>query len=185
MILEGANRITQIFVDNEFIDAEDKNKFSFGLEIILVSLTTFGGVVMLGMMFGRFLETICFMVAFGWLRSKAGGFHMKTQTKCFLLMAIMAFSAIVVAERLVTENHLGILCLMLVIAGILVTLKVPGKKESGSSSSGLKNFIRKDALVIFLGLSFLIITSASLFDNLMNVSFVAACGLFAESITLL
>lgn len=77
-------RITRIFVSNEIIASEDSDLYVFGLQqgmaMILNIMTSIG----IGLFLGMLWQTIIFMLSYIPLRIYAGGYHSKTQFKCYL-----------------------------------------------------------------------------------------------------
>lgn len=77
-------RITNKLVINDVITTDNKELYRFGLQqgiLMIFNIATFMGI---GIVLNMVWESIIFLLTFIPLRSNAGGYHAKTQVKCYL-----------------------------------------------------------------------------------------------------
>lgn len=71
---------------------------TYGIELIFDSLFKLLGILLLGILFGCAWEMVLAVACFSTLRSQAGGFHMKSDLGCFLVVLSVCVLACVGAE---------------------------------------------------------------------------------------
>ena len=64
---------------------EKREIYSYGLELILMYLINTGTILLFGLFFGCFSETLILLASYALLQSFAGGYHAMTHLRCFLL----------------------------------------------------------------------------------------------------
>lgn len=77
------SHVTDYMVENQVIPAEDYAIYDYGLQqgfIILLNIVT---ILLLGLLNHKVLESIFFFFAYTPLRTFAGGFHARTQLRCY------------------------------------------------------------------------------------------------------
>lgn len=88
-IAKLSRRIGDDLVRSSVVKAEDAEIYIYGINQILVSILNISSALIIGMIFGVFLEVAVFMVAYIPLRTFAGGYHAKTPLRCYMLSVIM------------------------------------------------------------------------------------------------
>lgn len=121
MILLISNRITDILIKNDIIFSKDKELYVFGIEqgsIMLLNIIT---TIIVGFALGMAWQGIVVLIVYIQLRIYAGGFHAKTQLKCYLF-SIGLTSAALLGIKMVPWT--GFICLMVTIvaSGIIFLL---------------------------------------------------------------
>lgn len=76
-------------VDSGIVKAEDVELYIYGINQILVAMLNLSTALIIGLIFGVFLEIAVFMAAYIPMRSFAGGFHAKTPLRCYVFSVIM------------------------------------------------------------------------------------------------
>lgn len=84
-----SQRIGDDLVRSNVIEAEDAEIYIYGINQILVSVLNVSSALIIGLIFGVFLEIAVFMAAYIPLRSFAGGFHAKTPLRCYIFSIFM------------------------------------------------------------------------------------------------
>ncbi|MDD3306213.1 MAG: accessory gene regulator B family protein [Acetobacterium sp.] len=116
-------RITDILVNNEIIIAENRNLYSYGLQQGLLIFLNIATILGIGMVLNMVRESIIFLLIFIPLRSNAGGYHAKTQLRCYLCSVAM-ITATLVGIKIVPWT--GVICLSLtVVAGTIIFFLAP------------------------------------------------------------
>lgn len=94
MKLAISEKITDSLTRSGVITTEDKELYHYGVQqgllMILNIITTF----VIGLMFGMIWQSLIFLLAYIPLRSYAGGYHAKTQIRCYLFSIIIMSAAL-------------------------------------------------------------------------------------------
>ncbi len=84
-----SQRIGNELVHSNVIEAEDAEIYIYGINQILVSVLNVSSSLIIGLIFGVFLEIAVFMATYIPLRSFAGGYHANTPLRCYIFSVIM------------------------------------------------------------------------------------------------
>jgi len=99
-----------------FLDTEEQREiYSYGLELQIYYIIHAVLLLALGFLFGRMLEVGLFLVLFGLMQSNGGGYHADTHGRCF---AIMACGVLVFIALLSLYQDIFVLQLISVLAGL-------------------------------------------------------------------
>lgn len=106
--------------------------YVYGFELLLSSLMSTSIVLVVGMLLGRILETIVFLITFVLLRSFTGGYHANSYLLCVLVTSLSYGFVLLLSEFIkVSINAYIILALVgLVVLLILAPIGHPNKKLS-------------------------------------------------------
>lgn len=79
------------------IESEKSEIYEFGMERILTNILNLTSMIVIGIAMQEFFACVIFCIAFKALRSYAGGYHARTQVRCYLLsmgVLILSLSAV-------------------------------------------------------------------------------------------
>ena len=79
-----SSKLIEFFVSNDLIKNEDKELYEYAVNIILSSLIHIATVMIIGLCFNLFIESLVFYFSFIAIRKFAGGYHAKTPVRCYL-----------------------------------------------------------------------------------------------------
>ena len=85
-------------IANKYMDSEKQEIFEFGLENILSKIFSWALLLIVGLTFHGFFESIIFYFVFAYSRKHAGGYHANTYTKCNTLY-ILTFLGCLLLSR--------------------------------------------------------------------------------------
>ena len=114
----SSERITRWLLANGTISREDKDIYRYGIQQGMIALLNLGTTMIIGMVFGRLLESILFMAAYIPLRSYAGGYHAKTAVRCYFFSIVM-MSAVLFVMRYVMYSGLICGCLSVISSSVI------------------------------------------------------------------
>jgi len=116
-------KITDILVSNEIIIEENSNLYSYGLQQGLLMILNIATILGIGMVLNMVWESIVFLLTFIPLRSNAGGYHAKTQLRCYLYSVVM-ITVTLMGIKIIPWT--GIICIALtLVAGMIIFFLVP------------------------------------------------------------
>lgn len=84
-----SRKIGNDLVQSDIVKEEDAEIYIYGINQILTSAFNVSSALIIGLIFGMFLEVAVFMAAYIPLRIFAGGYHAKTPLRCYILSVIM------------------------------------------------------------------------------------------------
>lgn len=117
------NKITDRLIVNEAIRAEERELYEYGLQqglLIIVNMLT---TIVIGFLFKMVWQSILFMVVYIPLRSFAGGYHAKTQSRCYFF-SILLTASVLLAIKLIPGTNFNVIGLALT-AGIIIYVLAP------------------------------------------------------------
>lgn len=120
---ELSQRLTNSLISNEIIDAEDKELYLYGFKqgfIILLNIFT---TLLIGIAFEMIWQSIIFMISYIPLRSFAGGYHAKTQLRCYLFSTMLISAALWGIKQIPWTSFIGLI--VSVVAGMIVFFLAP------------------------------------------------------------
>ena len=135
------------------LDYTQQDIIKYGLEILLIKLFfNLVIVILVGLLFGCFVESVSFSVFFSTIRSYAGGYHAPTRTRCFLQSLLVFLFSIGAIKLSLLSNYLLIFTLTLFLASSVYIWKTaPIANENKSlDENELVIFRKKTRIIIIL-----------------------------------
>lgn len=96
----SADRITSVLVTNELIDENEFRVYSYGFELIIAFAANALTVLFIGLIFGKFVHTLLFLLTYCPIRQYAGGFHAKNYSRCLLTFATIYLVTILIINNI-------------------------------------------------------------------------------------
>ena len=127
MIQSYANKLTLFLMKSETIDKEEEEIYQYGFEVLIAFLVNIIAILGVASIFGKFTQTIAFLICYCCLRQYAGGFHASNYKKCLLLFICLYTSNIVILETLMSY---GLRNLIFIISVISICLIGPMESEN-------------------------------------------------------
>ena len=85
---------------NGVISQEDEALYNYGLRQGVVFLLNTAAIIMVGWLLGMVKESVVFMLSYLPLRRMAGGYHARTQLRCYLLGMVLTTSVLLAVKWL-------------------------------------------------------------------------------------
>ena len=79
------DKIGNRFVRDGIIAEEDKELYTFGMQQGMIMLLNIISTIIIGIIFDMVWQSVVFLLAYMPLRSYAGGYHARTQFRCYLI----------------------------------------------------------------------------------------------------
>lgn len=102
MIKSSANKVTSFLYYNNYIDSEkyEYEVYLYGFETLIASILNSGVILLIGLLFDRFIHSIVFLACYCPLRQFAGGYHANTYRRCFFTFIGIFLLTIFLANNL-------------------------------------------------------------------------------------
>lgn len=86
MITWLSEKMAGLFVGSGAANEEDRDVYVYGMDVLLSTALSILCILAIGILIGKGIETLLYILLFTVLRSAAGGFHANTHWGCFLIM---------------------------------------------------------------------------------------------------
>lgn len=177
-------RITQNLLEKNIIEFEDHEIYMYGLQLFISTIFKGAGIYAIAYGLGWIKEVTVFLIAFGILRTYAGGYHSSTYFKCFILTVVTMLASITMAKYITIHYSYFITLPMLVISALLIFKYAPvDTPNKPLSVAECKIYRRKSIMVIILE-SLTIISAYILKRDLIIYCNIAAIAILLEALTL-
>lgn len=173
MINNLSTRITNKLLAEGNIAENERELYIYGLFMLLSHLMYLVFVIVFGLIFKCFLESIIFYIAFQFIRRYAGGYHAKTEIRCEILSTLSILCCIVLIKlSKMYDIRITLLIISLVFAVLIFVLCPLDTPEKPLNDKEYKYF-RKISWIILLLIIVAIIVS---FIFKFNVVFAPCCA---------
>lgn len=155
--------------------------FSYSIEVILGESIKMVLMCLIAYFLGVLDITVAVLIGFCSLRTCAGGFHMKTFSKC--LFVTMAFVFVGNMITLLMSKYIYSIVLLIVLGLILIYLYAPvGSEEKPIETEERKIELKRKSMTIFSILT--VISLVFICFGLNRLAFGVMSGIFVEGITI-
>lgn len=170
-----ADSVSMWLVENEIIGKDDSELYAYGFWQGGVMLVNFLTVAVIGIIFGMFWQSVVFTIAYGLLRTVAGGFHASTQGKCYICSILLL---VFVLGILCWEQWNEINCILVVLVSGSVIFKLAPVEDKNKPLDDVEVVVYKYRSRIICGVltivvSILLLINESEIASCITVSFLA------------
>lgn len=177
MFNRAADSMVNKLIEMQIIGAKDYELYRFGIETALLKGIHLISYMILGLLLGRVMELIIFLIAFIPLREYAGGYHAATKLRCYIISCVSILSVLLILRFLPGICYLYSMYLA-VFSGVLLLFLVPVETKNKPMDDSEKTYYKSKA-----GFVIILLLTLSLFLFMLNLSyysFILALGLFYE-----
>lgn len=115
------DKIGNRFVRDGVITEEDKELYTFGMQQGLIILLNIISTIIIGIILNMVWQSVVFLLAYMPLRSYAGGYHARTQVRCYLISLFITVVALL-GMREINWTNFTALFSVIISAGIIYVL---------------------------------------------------------------
>lgn len=128
----------------------DKNEiYKYGFFVLYSNIVFLLLSMLLGAVFGVFLQGIIFYVAFFSIRQYAGGYHASTETRCEVMSTLSILACIIVIRLSKTYNFQFALLIISAVSAVCIAILCPlDTPEKPLSEKELKYFRKISWLIL-------------------------------------
>ncbi len=164
------------------VSEENREVYSYGIELIIMYLINAGTLLILGMITGHFLETFLFLAGFALLQSFGGGYHAMTHFRCLVLMLVF-WAVDILLIPIVQTNQ--VLCYVFAISGavtvfVLAPVKHKNYPLSADKEKKMKKTVRYVTLILLV-----IVIAGNLIPSAEKFSAIFGIVLFLSAISMI
>ncbi len=140
-------KITEALIAKSIISYEDKDIYTYGFKqgsLLLLNMIT---TIIIGLIFNVLWQCIVFLLAYIPLRSYAGGYHAKTQLRCYLFsIALMIIVSLITKH--VYWNELSIIIVTLISSLIILLLAPVADRNKPLDFEEIQTYQTKSRLIL-------------------------------------
>ena len=178
-----SSKFVEFFVSNNLIKNEDKEIYEYAFNIILSSLIHIATVMIIGLCFNLFIESLAFYFSFIAIRKFAGGYHAKTATRCYLFSSLINIIVLFLIKLFcyVSIYFLMILIVIEILCVILISHIAPLDSDNNLLNGKEKKFYGK----ISCSTALLCISIVTINLNYIKIGISIMFGVFMSAAVLL
>lgn len=178
-----SNKFISLLCENNIIERDKQELYSYALEILLSSILHFSTAVLIGFICGMALESFLMFLAFSLVRRYAGGFHASTPLKCYFSSIAAIISMLFLISVVTKWNNDIAFYVILFISDLTIWLASPIESQNKPLSYKEKKVYK----AVSIALSSIITASAVLVYEFVAVNFgVSICfGLTLVAVVLI
>lgn len=144
--MRASEWITEKLIMGSVIPREDKELYTYGFQQGFALFYNLVTVIVIGVIFDMIWQCLIFTIAYSCIRPYAGGYHARTQAKCYIFSVVM-LSVVLSLIKLV--QGLSVICLyIMVVACILILVLAPVEDRNKPLDHLEKMVYRKKSYVI-------------------------------------
>lgn len=174
-------KITNYFIINELIKDEDRQIYAYGLHQGLLILLNIATTILIGFIFRAVWESILFMIVYTPLRTYGGGYHAKSEVRCYLF-SIVLILVVLLGVKIIPEIDVIILGLTEV-GGIIIWFLAPVEDRNKPLDKEERIIYKRRTSIILI--TEIIITISLLVLNFKEMALVMAVSIFIVSLMLI
>lgn len=180
-----SSKLIEFFVSNDLIKNEDKEIYKYAVDIILSSLIHIATVMIIGLCFNLFIESLVFYFSFIAIRKFAGGYHAKTPVRCYLFSFASNIIILCLVKWLSSINTLFIFIFIIfeLLCVVLILLISPLDTENNPLTGQEKKMYRM--LTSIITILIFIISLLCFFKGYRNIGSSMICGVVMSALVLL
>lgn len=148
MKIDLSGKIAESLTNSGIITTEDKELYEYGLHHGLLMIINLLTTVVIGLLFKMVWQSFVFMLAYIPLRTYAGGYHAKTQFRCYLLSIVIMLAALFGIREIPWTDSIGI-GLTLCAIGIILYLSPVEDKNKPLSPMEVKVYGNRARIILF------------------------------------
>lgn len=180
-----SSKLIEFFVSNDLIKNEDKEIYEYAVNIILSSLIHIATVMIIGLCFNLFIESLVFYFSFIAIRKFAGGYYAKTPVRCY---AFSVISSIIVLCLIKLSNSACfiftyVLIVLELFSVVLILLISPLDTENNPLNSREKKSYKM--LAALISTCIFTISTLCVFTGYRNIGLSMICAIIMSAIVLL
>lgn len=177
--------VSKKMLDASIISIEDKDVYYYGLQLIVSTIIKGMGLMIIALLFDKVIEALVFIAAFGILRINAGGFHLDTYFKCFIVTSASMMLCIWLGSIIPLSLALYIIICILAMTTLIVIRHAPVDNPNRPLSANEHKKFRIRSLYTIMLLAIIVIALYYVKTELYSYLCIASLAIMFEGITLL
>ncbi|AFS77146.1 accessory gene regulator protein B [Gottschalkia acidurici 9a] len=148
MIKSCANKVTSFLVSNDAINDEEYEVYSYGFETLLAFIINISVILLLGLIVGKFVQTLLFLTCYCPIRQFTGGYHANSYRNCLLVFVFIFSINIITLDKLSYMNLNEVIICTTLISYIGICLLAPIEHRYNPLSTRQRKSYKKVAILL-------------------------------------
>lgn len=148
--MSASNQLANLLIETGTIKSDDRDLYVCGIYQACLFILNIATTIVVGLILGMVWESIVFSLAYIPIRTYAGGYHSKTQLRCYLL-SIAIITASLLAIKLIPWN--GFICTVIILCAGLPVLFLAPVEDSNKPLDKQEKAVYRKRTYIILGVS--------------------------------
>lgn len=116
-------KVVDSLIKNDIISNDDKTLYLFAVDQLFSLLLHIVTTLIIGALFGMFLESVVFLIAYIPIRQYAGGYHAKTPTRCYIISVVLTMVSLYIIGLPIWSDY--VILFVLSITSLIIFLLAP------------------------------------------------------------
>lgn len=152
-----SRRIANMLVHNSIADEQEKAVVAYGLEVSFYKAIHLCIAVLIGAMFGRIFDILVFHLFYQKLRTYAGGYHAKTNLRCFICSCVITVTVLSFWLICPQGYHMVLTIVFLIVSIPVIWILSPVEAAEKPLDEIEQTLYRKRSRIFFIIESFIIL----------------------------
>ncbi len=126
--MKVVDRLVIKLIEDGAIEEEDREIYEYGFHHGIILIINIMCTLLIGILMKMFWEVLIFMIAYIPIRTNAGGFHAKTQLRCFFYSNLFVVGILECAK--VLAGHIVVLLMFALTASLTIVLLAPVEDQN-------------------------------------------------------
>lgn len=149
--------MSSYFIKKGDITEEEREIYDYYFEIMLSTVLNALFLIVCGIVFNNFINTILFMIGFVIFRTVSGGFHASSHMRCFLTLASVFF-VLIIMLNFVSLRWINVLTIIfLLVSTLLIYFIAPVEHKNNPLDENTREKLKKSAQILSVLISLIII----------------------------
>lgn len=176
-----STKIINLFINKGLILKDEKELFICAVEQVFAYILNILSMIIIGLILNMLFESILFTIAYIPIRIYAGGYHSKTQFRCYIFSVLMLISVLLIL-KIETINIIIIILIAILSSFIIFSLAPVEDKNKPLDEIEIK--VYKKRTIRNLIILILVLFIFFILDKV-NLSFCIAISLLCNAIMLI
>ena len=183
MLVKLSKRLTSFFILKNSINEDERESYDYCFEMMLSTVMNLISLIVIGLISGKYFETMTFAIVFMSLRSCGGGFHANTHFGCLSSLLLIFISMLILTYlkvQVLAMISIPVFGVAMFISFLLAPVDCNNKRISQGEKSKFKVKLVIINCVLILGYSVFMI-----FETTKVIAFCVAYTSFGVSMLFL
>ena len=149
MIEKSAGKMTSLLIKKKLISEDRKEMYQYSFELLISALINLLLVLLLGLLFHAFLETLVFLFFFCPLKRYTGGFHMPGYGSCITFFGVL-YTALLSFHQFCDINVTFLFLLSVLVSAAFIARFSPIESKHKKLSNKEKKALSRKAIILLL-----------------------------------
>ncbi|MCP1103350.1 accessory gene regulator B [Aequitasia blattaphilus] len=182
-----ADKVVKLFIRNNVVKEMEYDIYFYGMKLFLGEMINISLILLIGMLCGRRIETIVFLLAFIPIRVFAGGYHASCRRNCTLVftgsyMCLCCVWNYIILSNSVLESYLYVL---MIIADIVILRLAPVEHKKRPFEPNQVPVYRRKIRIRLLFVNMVVVLTIFMSNRMKEMGLFIILALFLISILLI